>query len=306
MFNKIPNGVWPTMITPFTKENEVDYLGLERLIEWYIERNVNGLFAVCQSSEVFYLSLKERLKLARFIVEKVNGRIPVIAGGNISESITDQIEEIRAMSQTGTSATVLLVNRLASPHDSEQVLKENLSKILNQVPNIKFGLYECPYPFHRLLSAETLQWVAETNRFLFIKETSCNLNTIKSKIDAVKKSDLKIFNANAATFKESLEMGVSGYSGIMANFHPELYVWLVENWFKESEEAEALQHFLSVASVYENQLYPTNAKYYLILEGLNISEKSRVHYNRNLKPSQKIEIEHLRSLTEKYIQRLKM
>ncbi len=305
MNSDITNGVWPTMITPFTNENEVDYQGLERLIEWYMQREVNGLFAVCQSSEVFYLSLNERLELAKFIVDKVDGRIPVIAGSNISPSIPDQIEEIKAMAQTGITATVLLANRLASSNDTEQVWKENLSRILDEIPQIKFGLYECPYPYHRLISAKTLQWVAKTNRFLFIKETSCDLDTIKSKLDAVEHSDLKIFNANSATLMKSLELGVSGYSGIMANIHPELYVWLVENWSKDSEKAKELQYFLSVAAVFENQLYPNNAKYYLNLEGLNLADKSRVHFNKNLKPSHRIEIEHLRSLTKEYINRLK-
>ena len=57
--NHFPGGAWPVMLTPFTEEGKVDYKGLERLIEWYIENGVSGLFAVCQSSEMFFLSLEE-------------------------------------------------------------------------------------------------------------------------------------------------------------------------------------------------------------------------------------------------------
>ena len=35
--NHFPGGAWPVMLTPFTEEGKVDYKGLERLIEWYIE-----------------------------------------------------------------------------------------------------------------------------------------------------------------------------------------------------------------------------------------------------------------------------
>jgi 4-hydroxy-tetrahydrodipicolinate synthase len=83
MKNTFPGGEWPTMLTPFTKSGEVDYKALEQLIEWYLQNGVSGLFAVCQSSEMFQLSLEERVGIARFTKEKVNGRVPVIASGHI-------------------------------------------------------------------------------------------------------------------------------------------------------------------------------------------------------------------------------
>lgn len=73
MVNTFPGGVWPTMLTPFTKENEVDYPALEQMIEWYIDNGVAGLFAVCQSSEMFHLTLDERVNVARWVKEKLVG-----------------------------------------------------------------------------------------------------------------------------------------------------------------------------------------------------------------------------------------
>ena len=43
--NQFSGGVWPVMLTPFTEEGQVDYPALERLIEWYIDNGVSGLFA---------------------------------------------------------------------------------------------------------------------------------------------------------------------------------------------------------------------------------------------------------------------
>ena len=53
-FVHISSGIWPTMITPFSANGTIDYEGLEYLIEWYIREQVSGLFAVCQSSEMFF------------------------------------------------------------------------------------------------------------------------------------------------------------------------------------------------------------------------------------------------------------
>ena len=55
MRTEFPKGVYPVMLTPFTEDNKVDYESLGRLIEWYIDAGVAGLFAVCQSSEMFFL-----------------------------------------------------------------------------------------------------------------------------------------------------------------------------------------------------------------------------------------------------------
>ena len=78
---RFPGGVWPVMLTPFTEENQVDYPALKELVEWYIKNGVDGLFAVCQSSEMFKLTLKERVTAAAKVKEYAAGRVPVIASG---------------------------------------------------------------------------------------------------------------------------------------------------------------------------------------------------------------------------------
>lgn len=292
----IGGGVWPTMITPFAADGQPDYVGLEQLVEWYIEQGVHGLFAVCQSSEMFRLSLDERVQIARFVREKAGGRVPVIASGHISEDSADQIEEIKRISDTGIDAFVLVSNRLAEPEQSEETWKSSAVAILNAIPDMTFGIYECPYPYKRLLSPDLLRWCADTGRFQFLKDTNCDLQLIQAKLDAVRGSGLKLFNANSATLQESLRIGASGFCGVMANFHPQLYVRLIERQADPSFDAERLQSFLGLASVIERQCYPINAKYHMQLEGLPIGLHSRVADAQSLTASMKLEVEQLRTM----------
>jgi 4-hydroxy-tetrahydrodipicolinate synthase len=44
---EIANGVWPVMITPFTADNKIDYEAVQRIIDWYADHKVTGIFAVC-------------------------------------------------------------------------------------------------------------------------------------------------------------------------------------------------------------------------------------------------------------------
>ena len=52
-----------TMITPYTKDGQVDYATAEKYVDWYFDAGLDGIFAVCQSSEIFWLSLEEKVKL---------------------------------------------------------------------------------------------------------------------------------------------------------------------------------------------------------------------------------------------------
>ena len=263
MTKEFPNGVYPVMLTPFTENNEVDYEALGKLIDWYIEKGVNGLFADCQSSEMFFLSLEERVKIGEFVKKHADGRVPVVTSGHISDSLEDQAKELTAIAGTGADAVILLTNRLAKENESDEVWLENLKKLLEMIPkDVPLGFYECPYPYKRIISPELLKWCADTGRFYYIKDTSCDIENMKAKLEVIKGTNLKLFNANTSTLLETLELGASGYSGVMANFHPELYVKLCNIYKENPSKARKIADFLTVASLIERQVYPVNAKFY--------------------------------------------
>ena len=101
MEKEFPGGSWPVMLTPYTDKNEIDYDALKELVDWYIENGVSGMFAVCQSSEMFCLSLEERVKYATKTVEYAAGRVPVIASGHVSDNLEDQIKELNEIAKQG-------------------------------------------------------------------------------------------------------------------------------------------------------------------------------------------------------------
>ena len=299
MERKFNNGVWPVMLTPFTDDNEVDYGSLEKLVNWYIENGVAGLFADCQSSEMFYLSLEERVKIASFVKEKAAGRVPVVASGHISHSLEDQAEELNAIARTGVDAVILITNLLAAEDEDDSIWLENLKKLLEKLPDdLALGFYECPYPYKRIISPELLKWCADTGRFYFIKDTSCSIDNMKKKLEQIKGSKLKLFNANSSTLLETLELGASGFSGVMANFHADLYIWLCRNYRNEPDKARTLADFLTMASLIERQVYPVNAKYAQQKMGNFGSIHTRTKDASLLDPTGKLEVDQLMRLTD--------
>ncbi len=251
------------MITPFTKDNRIDYKSLERIVEWYIKMGADALFAVCQSSEMQHLSLSERAELARTVVKYVDGRIPVVASGHISDDPYDQIEELTAAVDSGADGIVLVSNHLDPHQRGTETFIGNLNWLIDKLPrDIPLGMYECPAPFRRLLTDDELKYMADTGRFNMIKDVSCDLETIKRRVRITKESGISILNANAAIAWDAMKAGSKGFNGVLANFHADLYKWLYTNGEKYPEEAEELATFLILAACTESYGYPVLAKMY--------------------------------------------
>ena len=257
------HGIFPVVITPFDEDNAIDWDGYSRLIEWYIDHGSHGLFAVCQSSEMMFLSLEERCALADFTVRQVKGRVPVVASGHISQSMDDQKLELRAMAQTGVDAVVLVTNRLAAADEDASVFMARMQDLLGSPPTeMMLGLYECPAPYRRLLTDDEVKWCAESGRFAFLKDVSCNLDHIKRRLAIVENTPLAINNANAAIAWPFLQSGGHGFSGVMNNFHPDLYRWLYDHGAAHPELAAELDTFLVLSALSESFGYPKLAKHY--------------------------------------------
>ncbi len=300
-------GVFPTMITPYTRDNQVDYQGVEALVEWYWKKGCDGIFAVCQSSEILYLSLQERVAIAKCVVEKAKrlaaqdtSRAPmrIIVSGHVSDTFDDQVEELNALAATGTDALILISNRLDIENTSEDKWIEDLHKLMARLPaDMPLGVYECPKPYKRLLTPKMLKACKDTGRFAFIKDTCCDAQTLKERADILANSDLGLYNANAQTYLESIRGGADGYCGVMANFHPEVYSWLFRN--QNDEKAELVQAALCMAAFTECFAYPATAKYYLKeYEGLDINAFSRAVDERLITDYQKSCLRQMKTLID--------
>ena len=256
-------GIIPVMLTPFTDGNEIDYDGLERLIEWYLAHGADALFAVAQSSEMQFLSLAERAALGRFVVQQVAGRVPVVVSGHVSDDAFGQVQELSAAADSGANAVVLVTNHLDPHHQGTETFLGNLEGLLQRLPaDIPLGLYECPAPYRRLLSDTELKACIDTGRFVLLKDVSCDLDTVKRRVALAAGSPLAVVNANAAIAYEAMKAGSRGFTGVFTNFHPDLYQWLRTSGPQHPELAEELRTFLVLAAVSESLGYPALAKLY--------------------------------------------
>lgn len=270
----IPCGVYPVMITPYTQQNTIDFGAVDAIVEYYHEMGCQGIFAVCQSSEMFFLSEDERAQLAERVVRAAAGRMCVVASGHTSAPFGDQVRELKRIRDAGVDAVVMISSRLARKDQDDSVAIDTMRRLLDEIPDADFGMYECPMPYKRLLSDELITAMAESGRFSFIKDTCCNAQTISRRLQLLE-GRVQLFNANAETFYDTLLDGASGFSGIMANYHADLYVWLIKHYLDKPILARKVAAFLALFSAAEGWTYPVNAKYHMARSGVHMEIISR-------------------------------
>ena len=271
------HGIVPVMLTPFTEADRIDWASLERLVEWYLANGADALFAVCQSSEMQKLSLDERTELARRVVAQTAGRVPVIASGHISDDRDDQRAELTAMAETGIDALVLVTNHLDPRDTGTAAFRDGLKALLGWLPkDLPLGLYECPAPYRRLLSDDEFRLCRDTGRFVTLKDVSCDIDVVRRRVALAGDSGFAVVNANAAIAAAAMRAGSKGFSGVLANMHPDLYAWIYAHAADDSDLRRDLEIFLAMSAMIETMGYPGVAKAYQVRIGNFASAKSRV------------------------------
>lgn len=279
----------PVMITPFNLKAKVDLDTVSQLVDFYIAAGVKGLFANCLSSEMYSLSEDERLELTKHIVKHVKGRVPVVATGSFGLTIDDKSEFAKKIHDTGIDAVILITGHYANIEDSDDVLLKNFDRMFRLTPNIPLGLYECPAPYKRILSTGVFKTLLETDRLVYHKDTSIDLEKVKAKLELVKENGkLEFYDAHTPNAMYSLQMGAKGMSSISGNFYPEILVWMCSNATNadKQEEVKWLQSELTRVDPLIHIAYPMSAKYFLRKRGLPVRTISRAHV-LELTPQQK-------------------
>ncbi len=295
------------MITPFNLQAKVDLDAVSHLIDFYLAAGVKGFFANCLSSEMYSISEDERIELTRHVVKYVNGRVPVVATGSFGLAIEDKAEFSKKIYGTGIDAVILITGHYANIEDDDTVLLKNFEKMFRLTGNIPLGMYECPAPYKRIVGPDAFRTLLSSNRLVYHKDTSIDLEKVKAKLDIVKEtgSQLEFYDAHSPNAMYSLQMGAKGMSSISGNFYPEILVWMVNNANNpnKQEDVKWLQSEISRVDPLIHIAYPMSAKYFLRKRGLPVRTISRATA-LELTPQQKQTLNEVHSSFESWCTKL--
>ncbi|BBH25059.1 4-hydroxy-tetrahydrodipicolinate synthase [Paenibacillus baekrokdamisoli] len=211
-------GVFSLLLTPFLKSGEIDWKTYERYVEWQLAKVPNGLFAVCGSSDMKWLTLAERLELARIAV-RIAGDVPVVATGNLLPDPVDHLQEVRQMAETGVAAVVLVP---PTGMGADQVRLGQHFAWLAEGADCPVIVYEWPHVQPYLLDAGVYAELVRQNGIIGIKDTTCTIEGISAKLAAAPES--VVYQANHLFMLDAIRRGARGIMAISTAANAELVV----------------------------------------------------------------------------------
>lgn len=269
----VPKGMWPAMLTPFKQDKSVDWNALDALVDWYLESGADGMFACCASSEVATLSEEERLQVTARVVKRC-GTVPVVSAGLPGYEPKTVVPYVKKLMDTGAVAAVLMTNQVAEQAEPDSLWQDRVETLLAATGNVPFGAYELPSPYKRLLTPELMRWAGKTGRFVFLKDTACEINAIAAKCEAAKGTPLRLFNAHVPILVDAIRKNADGFCGIAGNAYPDIVAYATHHAL-DKNKAEAAQEFLTRNEPVIGKSYPLSAKVMANLAGIPIEPVCR-------------------------------
>jgi 4-hydroxy-tetrahydrodipicolinate synthase len=277
MKKKLPIGFVPVMITPFNNDLTIDFEGVARLTEMYITAGAAGLFANCLSSEMYELTDIERLQLVETVVRTTQGRVPIVATGTLGGSIEEMADFSKKLYATGIDAVIVINSILANEEETDEVFLERMAEFMALTENIPLGIYECPVPYKRLINSHILSSLLPSNRLIYHKDTSLNIESVKERISIGRDYNFGLYDAYMVNAVASLRAGALGLSCIQGNYFPALVVWLCKHFndVSQVQNIEKVQQFFTDNMDIMHAAYPISAKYVLQQRDFDISLATR-------------------------------
>jgi 4-hydroxy-tetrahydrodipicolinate synthase len=220
MSNLIPvlSGTGVALVTPFDSSKEIDEKALAKVIEHTIAGGVEYLVTLGTTGETPTLSKEEKIRVARFTIELVNKRVPVVigCGGNDTRDVIHEIEKLP------TDHAVAILS--ASPYyskPSQEGLYQHYEAIAAASP-IPVILYNVPGRTARNVNASTIMRLAELPNISGIKEAGGDMAQCALILRDCPEDFLIISGDDALAFAQ-IAIGMKGVISVAANGFPQAF-----------------------------------------------------------------------------------
>lgn len=208
---KIRGSIVP-IVTPFQANGELDMPALRGLIDWHLAEGTDAIACCGTTGEVSTLDEEEKLKIFRETVERVQGRVPVIAGV-FSNSTKEAKKMAQAAKACGADACLVIVPYFNRP--TFEGLKAHFDAVADV--GLPMIFYNHPSRTALKLSAEQLVELCENPMIIAIKEGSGELDIV---LQFIRYSDKVLFSGDDVIALPQMAAGAQGILSIVANVIP--------------------------------------------------------------------------------------
>lgn len=249
-------GMASAIITPMTPEG-VDYEALGRFIDFQLDSGINALVAVGTTGESATLEPWEQKEVIRFTVQRVAGRVPVIAGTGTNNT-SHVIANTKAACEAGADAVLVVTPYYNKATQNGLIAHFTAVADVSAVPVI---LYNVPSRTGCNILPGTAAQLAKHPNIVAIKEATGNMAQMVE-LRALCGDQLDIYSGEDALTVPMMAMGAKGTISVLSDVIPRQVVEMTDACRAgDFEKAAALQcRFLPLINALFSQVNPIPAK----------------------------------------------
>lgn len=255
------------IVTPFHKDGSINFEKLEQLIDFQIANKTDAIIICGTTGEASAMCDDEHLECIKIAVERVKGRVPVIAGSG-SNDTKHGIALTKRAKQLGVDATLQV-----TPYYNKTTQKgliEHFSAI-GKATDLPMILYNVPSRTGLNIAPSTASKLAEYDFVIGIKEASGNISQV-AEIASLCGDKISIYSGNDDQIIPLLALGGKGVISVLANVAPEHTHDMVKLYL-DGKHKEALQlqlDYLPLISALFCEVNPIPVKEALNLMGFEV------------------------------------
>ncbi len=211
------------LITPMTESGDVDHVAFGRLLDWQVREGTDGVVICGTTGESPTVTAAEAAELLQIAVQRVGGRMPVIAGTG-GNSTTEAVERTRAACELGVDGVLVVTPYYNRP--PQEGLYRHFSLVADAA-SVPLVLYNVPSRTASDLLPETVERLASHPQIIGIKEATGNIERGREILRRCG-DDFLLLSGDDATARELIEAGAQGVITVTGNIAPRLMHQMVE------------------------------------------------------------------------------
>ncbi len=284
-------GIFTPNLVPFLEDGRIHELELRRMINWLIEKGVNGLYPNGSTGEFIRLSFEERQRVIEIVAEETRGRVPILAGA-AEANLTMILKACRKYADLGCAAV-----SITGPYYykvSQESIEHWFRELARNSP-IDIVLYNIPQFANEISVAVVTRLALDCPRIVGIKDSSRDFPRLLCTLQAIKphRANFAILSGTEETLFPALLMGADGgtiaTSGVVPEVIMKLYHESVAGHWEEARRIQFKLLDLINAMLYGTN-FPEGFRAGMSLRGFNLGTSRQL-----LSPAEQCSYEDIRS-----------
>lgn len=206
-------GSFPALVTPFSENFDIDFDAYGRLIDFHLENGTDGIVPCGCSGEAATLSHDEQKSLMRFCVERVAGKIPVVAGTG-SNNTREAVGLTKYAKEVGCQGALLITPYYNKPTPAGQIA--HYTTVAREA-DIPIMLYNVPGRTGTKMMPETIAEMSKVDNIVSVKEACGSVDQVS---EILARCDINVMSGDDSLTLPMMSVGASGVVSVAANVVP--------------------------------------------------------------------------------------